>query len=155
MTHAIELSIRTSTQLRLTSELRQAISLLEMSSLDLTSFLVEAAQENPFIVVEPPQIFSSGSYKKSAWNSDTPLEIAQETSLREFLTQQVHLTFKSPKDQAIGYQLIDALTEDGFYREDPTLLAEQLQVSLKRVETVLKQMKQFEPIGIFSGSLCS
>ena len=42
-----------------------------------------------------------------------------EKSLRDHLTDQLHISFDDPRDRMIGALLIDRLDESGYLRDDP------------------------------------
>ena len=76
-----------------------------------------------------------------------------QKSLREHLSDQLHVTFGDNRDRMIGALLIDRIDESGYLREGHAELAERLGCSLERVERLLAQMKQFDPTGVFAADL--
>lgn len=79
--------------------------------------------------------------------------MTSQTTLREHLLEQLHITFDDPRDMMIGTLLIDQLDESGYIREDQKGLAERLGCSEDRITRLLKEMKQFDPTGIFAHDL--
>ena len=80
-------------------------------------------------------------------------KLAQTPSLYEVLTEQIGLTFKSPKDRFIARRLCEYLDEAGYFRGDVKQIAAQLKISEAQVGKVLDGLKQFEPSGLFAQDL--
>ncbi len=87
--------------------------------------------------------------------SDFSLEqrLSESITLRQHLTDQLHLEVSDPTDRAIGVCLIDQLDDSGYLSGDLHELAEQLGCPPERLEAVLAVMQGFEPTGIFARSL--
>ncbi|MCY1707055.1 RNA polymerase factor sigma-54 [Pannonibacter sp. SL95] len=79
--------------------------------------------------------------------------VAEEQSLTLMLTDQMNLALADPVDKLIGLHLINSLDENGYLAQDLAEAAEQLGVSLGRVEAVLAVLQGFEPSGVFARSL--
>lgn len=79
--------------------------------------------------------------------------MSADKTLREHLVEQLHMSFDDNRDRMIGALLIDRLDETGYLREDPAELAETLGASEERIERLLKEMKGFDPTGIFAADL--
>ncbi len=88
-------------------------------------------------------------------DSDFSLEntMAQETSLRDHLLEQIQLEFDTPGDRAIASVLLDYLDESGYIRADLVALAERLGTTAARVEGVLAVLQQMDPAGLFARNL--
>jgi len=79
--------------------------------------------------------------------------MSAEKTLREHLINQLHITFEDNRDRMIGALLIDRLDETGYLREDSKNLAEKLGCSIERMNTLIREMKGFDPTGIFARDL--
>ncbi len=79
--------------------------------------------------------------------------MAQETSLRDHLLEQIQLEFDNAGDRAIASVLLDYLDESGYIRTDLAALAERLGTTLDRVETVLDVLQRMDPAGLFARNL--
>ncbi len=79
--------------------------------------------------------------------------MSDEKSLRDHLTDQLHIEFDDPKDRMIGALLIDRLDESGFLRDDPEHLHETLGCAPERISRLLPLLKTFDPTGIFAHDL--
>lgn len=79
--------------------------------------------------------------------------MSAEKTLREHLTQQLHVAFADDRDRTIGGLLIDRLDESGYLRHSVGDLAERLGCSDERVDKLLKRMKGFDPTGVFAADL--
>ncbi|HEY9548149.1 MAG TPA: RNA polymerase factor sigma-54 [Kiloniellaceae bacterium] len=99
--------------------------------------------------------FSTRSGAAAGDDGEHSLEqrLSDTVSLRQHLTEQLHIETADPTERAIGACLIDQLDDNGYLSGDLTALAEQLGCSLTRVEAVLALLQDFEPTGIFARSL--
>ncbi len=79
--------------------------------------------------------------------------MSADKTLREHLTDQLHMAFGDERDQMIGAFLIDRLDESGYLREDIADLAERFGCSEERLEGLMSRMKQFDPTGVFARDL--
>ena len=79
--------------------------------------------------------------------------VASEKTLREHLTEQLLMTFDDSRDRMIGGLLIDQIDESGYLRLDHAELADKLQCSQERIDSLLERMKGFDPTGIFARGL--
>lgn len=79
--------------------------------------------------------------------------VAREKNLRDHLMEQLVIGAEDSLDKTIGTLLIDRLDEAGYLRETPEDLADQLGVSVERMENLLTHLKKFDPAGIFAFDL--
>ncbi len=79
--------------------------------------------------------------------------MSADKSLREHLTDQLHMAFGEERDRMIGAFLIDRLDESGYLRDDVGDMAERFGCSNERIEKLLKRMKGFDPTGVFACDL--
>ncbi|HTK83762.1 MAG TPA: RNA polymerase factor sigma-54 [Patescibacteria group bacterium] len=79
--------------------------------------------------------------------------VQKQKTLRDHLSEQLHLAFEDPRDHMIGAQLIDMLDESGYLRQDPDDLIERLACPKLRLMNILSKMRQFDPTGIFAHDL--
>jgi len=78
---------------------------------------------------------------------------AEQQSLSDILTAQLGVSVDNEKDRLIGQYLIDQVDENGYFRGAPDDVAERLGVSPLRVQSMLTQLKTFEPTGVFAQNL--
>ena len=132
-------------QLVLTPQLKQALHLLQLSSLELEAEITEAVETNPLLewdesrpvatdatVVEQvadgdgraaaePEWDPAESWQRSPVSGgdgewDPTERLTESESLHDHLAWQLHLSQLSPRDRAIGQALIDAIDDDGYLR---------------------------------------
>jgi RNA polymerase sigma-54 factor len=81
-------------------------------------------------------------------------EIADEhRPLRDYLGEQLRLSFADPVDRMIGAHLIALLCPAGRLTAEPTAIANAMAIPLQRVEAVRARMMRFDPVGLFARSL--
>lgn len=79
--------------------------------------------------------------------------LTQTKTLRDHLLDQLKLDAEDTRDLMMGALLIDRLDEAGYLRDDPTSLAAQLGCSQDRLNSLLTNLKTFDPPGVFAGNL--
>src|SRR5262249_51717005 len=74
-------------------------------------------------------------------------------SLPEHLLGQLGADVPDPLDRVIGRALIESVDQAGYLTVDVADIAERLRESVPRVKRVLRRLQDFDPPGIFAGSL--
>ncbi len=177
------LDLKQSQNLVMTPQLQQAIKLLQLNNQEISEFIEDEIAENPLLEkvekepneadalsderAEKPEAnsedFDAGSAMADMGSggntSFDKLDNAFENSmskpetLRDHLVEQVHVNFSDPRDQMIAILLIDQLDEAGYLRKTKEELIVQLGCSEERLVRILKELKQFDPTGIFAKDL--
>ncbi len=99
-------------------------------------------------------IYSTTPFDLSKNEQDSKdLLVNQESAaqtLQDHLLWQVDLTPFSDLDRACAIAIIDAIDNDGYLRMELSDIVESLegQVSLKEIETVLRRIQHFDPVGV-------
>ncbi len=167
------LQLKLSNQLTMTPQLQQAIRLLQLSTLELQQEIANALETNPLLemnedmsshesLIDHPSIYNlTNSGKKKTDTSDYYEYItqnrAQDVSLRDHLVWQMRLAPLSPIEHTIAHTIIDAITDEGYLpltlEEIQTILSAEVRVALEDIETVLRQIQHFEPLGVAARTL--
>ncbi|MDR0406638.1 MAG: RNA polymerase factor sigma-54 [Holosporales bacterium] len=170
------LDLRSTKALVITPKLQLAVKMLQMNNLDLTEFLQQKAESNPFIQLEIPTPSSreeAHTTENSSWKERTVrkeqepydqsgqdeiydpfAQIATPVSLREHLTEQLCVAFPQQKERMIGALLIDALDPRGYLPlETLDTITQTTRASSEAIRLILQKMQHFTPIGIFASSL--
>jgi RNA polymerase sigma-54 factor len=79
--------------------------------------------------------------------------VPAETTLADWLRQQLVMALAEPSRRMIGQHLIDLLDEAGYLSADLAAVAAKLGTSLAEVEAVLTILQSFEPTGICARDL--
>ena len=131
-------------------QMLHSLSILGMSAEDLSDYLTELAQSNPYVRYTPPSAFAA----RGGEDFDVVASIASDRpSLMSHVADQIELSFASDADRLIALRFAEALEPTGWLGqpvEDIALLA---QVPLVRAEQVLATLQEFEPAGLFARSL--
>ena len=81
-------------------------------------------------------------------------EIAEaRPPLRDYLGEQLRLSFGDPADRMIGAYLIALLCPAGRLTAEPQAIATAMGIALDRVEAVRARMMRFDPPGLFARNL--
>ncbi|MDC3423123.1 RNA polymerase factor sigma-54 [Aquibacillus sp. 3ASR75-11] len=149
-------------KLTMTTDLQQAISILQYSTLELFEYIQNQALENPLIDVEEPSFKQMEPLTKSRSNGSvgnkdmkSPIDFVsnKKTSLYEYLINQAIFLNVSKKESDIINYIIYALNRNGYFEDDLIDTAAHLKVSVEDVKNALKKVQQLEPIGIGATSL--
>lgn len=140
-------------------------ALLELDYVDLSKCIEQELGENPALDLDldsddyealpvgPPAhpIFPSSSGQHSS--EGFPLDaVAESQTLQNELLWQLHATAPQPTHK-IGEILIAAIDDDGYLTADIFRVAEDLDISLKKVQTALDYVQQLSPAGVGARSL--
>ncbi|WP_333827033.1 RNA polymerase factor sigma-54 [Pararhodobacter sp.] len=134
------LELRQSQTLALSAQMRIALSVLRMSSQELTEEIAREAARNPFLLHDP----SPGAAGQSL-----PQELtAREASMQVSLASQLALMGLAAPVEAAAQLLVGELRDDGML--DVTLddLAAELGLPPDLLETALAALQRCEPAGV-------
>lgn len=167
-------------KLLMTPELRQAIAILQMSTLELGEFIQKELEENPFlderepeeaVEREPDKEEVDLKHKLEQWleyNSDRDSGysqkeqdeeksfenfVAQRPSLYEHLEFQLRMASKDDLDIQIGKYLIGCIDHNGYLSAEIEEIATRMGVTEQRVEEVLELLQSFHPHGVGARNL--
>ena len=93
----------------------------------------------------------AGGHDDSEYNLEA--FVPAETTLADWLRQQLTLAVTDPRRRMIGQYLIDLVDEAGYLGSDLASVAERLGTSIKDVEAVLGILQGFDPPGICARDL--
>ncbi len=169
------LEVSQTQRLSLTPQLRQAISLLQMSNAELADHIAEEVEKNPLLeLVEPeplsddparppaiaprvntepltyiPSTVSTGNLE----NYDSLANIEDEKTLRDLLREQIRISDRNPARAAIALVLIDELDEQGWLTAPLFEIADRLGVPQAAIEEALETLQACDPMGIAARDL--
>ncbi len=95
----------------------------------------------------------SGGSKFDGLDGDLEGTLTEVPSLRDFLTEQLHIAVQDPGRRLIGAHLIDLVDESGYLRADLAEIAERLGASQDDVTRMVTLMQGFEPVGAMARDL--
>lgn len=170
-----DLTLEQAQKLVMTPELRQAIQLLQFTSLELNEYLEEQIKENPLLElensVEDYENIDDYANKREEidWKeyigkdddiSYRPQKdkntkeysfenfVSYSTSLRENLLFQLNVLEMSQEDRKIGEILIESIDENGYLMTSVEQVAKDLSICPEKIENVLSIIQGFEPLGV-------
>src|SRR5580704_4460405 len=79
--------------------------------------------------------------------------VSAETTLADWLREQLTLAVTDPARRMIGQYLIDLVDESGYLSGDLDAAAERLGTSKSEIEAVLGSLQKFDPPGVFARDL--
>lgn len=172
LTHDVFLSQQQ--KLIMTPELRQAIAILQMSTLELNEHIQQELEENPFL--EEKEIEDSAESESTdesdsnegleewlEYFNDRDIEynqrekkeqisfdnmLTRKPSLYEHLEFQLQLTIKQPDDIIIGKYIIGSIDNNGYLSSGVDEVAAHFNTQPQRVEDILAVVQTFHPHGV-------
>lgn len=174
------LKLELNQKLVMTPQLRQAIAILQLSSLELAEMVEQELLENPVLeidekaVAETPEEQSTDERIKEYFdwaeyfddgtdfgyggpvNDERPeftARVSPAETLHEHLEFQLHLSILDEKARTVGSYLIGCIDDNGYLRESEAEVAAKTGVSQALVAEVLKVIQTFDPIGVASRDL--
>ncbi|WP_312541848.1 RNA polymerase factor sigma-54 [Enterococcus sp.] len=138
-------------KLAMTQKLQQSIQVLQFSADELIAFIDDQALENPLIELgeyDTPIIPA-----KSSQSSDQMMDYLsqipdQQTSLFEYLIDQVHLNYRDTFLRTIVLFLVESIDLNGFLTIDLAQAAQQMGASPIQVLDALTLIQQLDPAGV-------
>jgi RNA polymerase sigma-54 factor len=175
MALATRLQVKQGQGLVMTARLGQAISLLQLSNLELGAYVDSEVERNPLLTLEAPpgarapddaaappsqandrapgRIASPGAGRRGvAGGLAEAMEgvLSRPPTLMDHLEDQAALCGFEPGDRAVASALIGAVDEAGYLRADLEDLALRLGCARQRLDRVLERLQGLEPVGVFA-----
>jgi RNA polymerase sigma-54 factor len=144
--------------LKMTDAMSLSLKVMQMSSIELASFVNKELQENPILSEEEPEVQNSDlSFNNlKIRNYDYTFNVddmMSEVSLHQKVAEQIELSKLDAKQRFIAYHLAEYLNSNGYIDCDPKLVADRLKCNIYEVEKVIINLQDFEPTGIFARNL--
>ncbi|MBP1947095.1 RNA polymerase factor sigma-54 [Virgibacillus litoralis] len=147
--------------LTMTTELRQAIALLQYSTIELSQFIQEQALENPLIEIEEKSLeirfedkyqstYNEPNSNYDGGESINPLDFMAIGDHGQWgnLLEQTQWLQVSDKEQIILRYLILNLDDNGYLPITTSEVADQLAVNEDLVKHSIRILQKLEPIGV-------
>ena len=144
-------------KLRLTPQIRLAMSLLQMPLVKLQEYVKQQIEENPLLETENMEAplkenvsdLNDNSHKFDAEKQDYRESLITYTvNLQQHLLRQLHLLADSGDGRKIGQFIIDNIDDDGYLRASIEEIAESAQAAPLQVQKVLSLIQTFDPVGV-------
>lgn len=152
MSPTLRLELKQTQHLTMTPQLRQAITLLQMSNVELTSLLEAEVEKNPLLEFVTPLHGSVMPQTSRQFASAAPFDPTQhiefKANLRDDLNTQIHMSERDPSRAALACQLVDELDENGFLATPVPELSTRLKRNPKDIDSALNLLQTCEPVGV-------
>ena len=102
-----------------------------------------------------PSFDTANLYESSSTSIDNIIEetIESKNSLYQIITDQINISFQNKTDRLIALSILEFIEPNGYLKVSTKELSIDLNIDLLRIEKILKVLKSFEPLGIFSNDL--
>lgn len=173
-----DLTLEQTQKLIMTPELRQAIELLQLNTLELKEYIARELEENPILEItgvtedyeniekyanneidwkEYFESFDDYSYRqeidKNIEEYNFESYISYEPTLREFLLSQLNLIPLDNKEHKIGVSIIENIDNNGYLTTPVEEIAKMINSSVEEVEIILNIIQNFDPPGVGARNL--
>ncbi|MCR3956479.1 MAG: RNA polymerase factor sigma-54 [Gudongella sp.] len=174
-----DLTLEQSQKLIMTPELRQAIQLLQYTSLELNSYLKREMEENPLLELEGTSEDNQSmetlkdekdidwkefleSYDDISYRSEVDRNrkeysfenfVSYTPSLKDYLIEQLNMISLDAAEYRIADYIIQNINSNGYLDSTVVEISSQLHASEEEVEAVLTVIQSFEPYGVGARSL--
>lgn len=153
-------------KLIMTPELKQAIEILQLNSIDLNDLIIDEAEKNPILELvddDKENVLDAylSSYNKEdrysvSYNKDDEEKdeldfdniISNDTSLIDHLTFQLHITPVSKKIKEICKIIIYCLDSNGYLKESIEDICELYSINCDDAKKALDIIQSFDPAGV-------
>ena len=176
------INIKHSQSIVMTPQLRQAIKLLQFSNLELSNYIEEEIEKNPFLESKKQEnTFSDNDLNASQKNNENDYDnsnrweenynaknrkvshedlssfedrvAAPKKSLREHLIGQILLDIPKGIERKIAMLILDVIEPSGWINIDLDSFCDSQKLDKVIVRKVLKQLQTLEPCGVFARNL--
>lgn len=173
------LSLQQSQKLIMTTELRQAIQLLQFNSIELNEYIASELEENPMLEMEqlPKEMetvaidskdqdiewkeyiekYDDVSYKpeidKNTKDFNIEAFITQDQTLKDHLISQLYMMNLKEKESVIANYIIENIDDNGYLLASMDEIKEATKSPLESVEDALNIVQSLEPLGVGARSL--
>ncbi|PBH14643.1 RNA polymerase factor sigma-54 [Clostridioides difficile] len=163
------LELTQSQKLIMTTQLKQSLSILNMSKLELEEEIKREAENNPLVEVEKSGEINWEEYIKDmdrsrrldrteiSYNPDNEVNLENlvkySSNLYEDLKFQIILYKLTDKELEVCEYIIDSLDEDGYLRTEEKVIVDTLKIDEELFEKCLISVQQLEPSGVGARSL--
>ncbi len=160
--HSLELT--QSQKLVMTTTLKQSLTILNMSKLEVEEEIKKESEENPLLEVERTSEINWEEYIKDIeksikidrneinYNPDNNIDlenmIKYSSNIYEHLYLQISLYKLSNEEMKVCKYIIDSLDEDGYLRSDENEIINTLRIDKDTFEDCLLNIQQLEPSGV-------
>ncbi|WP_455539064.1 RNA polymerase factor sigma-54 [Terrisporobacter sp.] len=161
-----KLELIQSQKLVMTTQLKQSLDILNMSSLELEEKIKSEADENPLLEVKSrddtnwQELIKSADnkyYEVKSYNLDNDMSfenmVKNENNLYEYIKFQLGCLKLGSKEKYICEYIIDCLDENGYLNCDENLIIRRFKIDKNLFNSCLKYIQQLEPNGIGARNL--
>lgn len=153
--------------LTMTTSMHQSISILQMSNIELEEFARSELDKNPFLEDADVSVENTSNNKQSKEQSFTTTtsysggyssqdylsNIAIEKTLKDYIAEQINLTFEDNKEILVANYLLDNLQPSGYLNIELKEVVGTLKCDFEIVEGVLDKLQKMDPPGVFARNL--
>ncbi|MCI7205409.1 MAG: RNA polymerase factor sigma-54 [Clostridium sp.] len=155
-----------SQKLVMTTQLKQSLEILNMSSLELEEKIKSEAQENPLLEVESKENvnwqefvnnINNRNYSTKSYDLDNDMSfenmVKNESNLYEYVKLQLGCLKLNNQEKEICEYIVDSLDRDGYLSCDENIIIKEMKIDKELFNKCIKYIQQLEPSGIGARNL--
>ena len=155
-----------SQKLVMTTQLKQSLEILNMSSLELEEKIKSEAQENPLLEVESKENvnwqefvnnINNRNYSTKSYDLDNDMSfenmVKNESNLYEYVKLQLGCLKLNNQEKGICEYIVDSLDKDGYLSCDENIIIKEMKIDKELFNKCIKYIQQLEPSGIGARNL--
>lgn len=160
------LDLNQSQKLVMTAQLKQSLSILNMSNFELEEEIRKEAEENPLLEVETKGEIDWEEYIKSFENKNSNIKnydldneitlenlARYESNLYDYIKGQLGLYPLKKEERKVSEYIVDCLDKDGYLAVEEKYILKKLSIDHKLFNKCLQNIQKLEPSGIGARNL--
>lgn len=147
---AMELKQKLELRRHLIPELAQSLNILALPLLEIKGLIEKELEDNPLLEELPPKeppLPYSERLKTASQDFRLGL-LTKKVSLQDVLLRQLGMFTNTDEEFRIGQEIIGNIDENGYLKAALDEFANTLNVTIDKVEGILKLIQEFEPAGV-------
>jgi RNA polymerase sigma-54 factor len=144
------LKLKVSAKNKLSNKLITFLPILKSSFEELDEIVKNIEKENPFIDVKYKKFITFSNYVQNSSSEVIENRLLNKNSLYEDLKNQILVSkfFPTDKSKNIALKILEDITNEGFFEGDEKIIAKELGIDTKEVESIRKRFAFLEPVGV-------
>jgi len=144
------LKLKISNKNKLSNKLLGFLPILKSSFEEIDEMVKNVEKENPFINVRYKKFITFSNYVQNSSTDTIENNLLNNKSLYEDLKNQILTShfFPTTKSKEIAIQLLEDITNEGYFEGDEELISIEMNVDVNKVEKIRQRFSYLEPVGV-------
>ena len=144
------MKLKISNKNKLSNKLLGFLPILKSSFEEIDEMVKNVEKENPFINVRYKKFITFSNYVQNSSTDTIENNLLNNKSLYEDLKNQILTShfFPTTKSKEIAIQLLEDITNEGYFEGDEELISIEMNVDVNKVEKIRQRFSYLEPVGV-------